>query len=46
MPAKMQGDLVAYVHRFRLGAFEVATVLDGVDLRYSVKPPFCLDMED
>lgn len=46
MPAALQGPRMATEHRFALGDFEVMTVLDGVALRDSVRPPFCLDLSD
>jgi len=46
MTAEMKGDLVADKHRFRLGGFEVISILDGVAVRDAVKPPFCIDMPD
>lgn len=46
MSAPLLGDLVADTHRFRLGEFEVTTILDGVALRDAVKPPFCIDRSD
>lgn len=46
MTAPMQGERSATIQRFRLGAFEVTTVLDGAVTRDAVKPPFCLDLDD
>ena len=46
MTAKMMGALNSPVHRFRLGDFEIMTVLDGTTLRDAVSPPFCMGMEE
>jgi glyoxylase-like metal-dependent hydrolase (beta-lactamase superfamily II) len=43
MPAPLFGDLRACVHRFRLGAFEVTTILDGAQVRLGLSPPFGVD---
>ncbi len=46
MTAAMQGADFATINRFRLGDFEVTSVLDGTVVRDAVKPPFCLDLDD
>ena len=43
MPAPLFGDLRACIHRFRLGAFEVTTILDGAQARQGLSPPFGID---
>ena len=45
MTAAMQGDVFATANRFRVGDFEVTTILDGKVNRDAVKPPFCLDLD-
>jgi glyoxylase-like metal-dependent hydrolase (beta-lactamase superfamily II) len=46
MSAPLSGTLRPDVHRFKLGNFEVTTILDGTMMRDSVKPPFCIDQSD
>ncbi len=43
MTAAMLGDLRPLFHRFRLGAFEVTTILDGAMVRDGISPPFGLE---
>ena len=43
MPAPLFGEKRACVHRFRLGAFEITTVLDGAQVRRGLSPPFAVD---
>jgi glyoxylase-like metal-dependent hydrolase (beta-lactamase superfamily II) len=43
MAAPLLGALRPCVHRFRLGAFEVTTILDGAQVRSGVSPPFGVD---
>ena len=38
MAAPLLGALRPCVHRFRLGAFEVTTILDGAQVRSGVSP--------
>ncbi len=45
MTAPMRGDLRPTVNRFRWGAAEVVTILDGAIRRDAIKPPFCLDKD-
>ena len=45
MAAELLGDLSPVVHRFRLGAFEVTTVLDGAMRRDGLSPPFGIDQD-
>lgn len=45
MPAALQGDLRATAHRFRVGAFEVTCVVDGVAVRDGVHPTFGHDVD-
>ena len=40
MTSKMQGVLRPSVYRFKLGAFELTTILDGVVQRDGPRPPF------
>jgi len=40
MPAPLQGPLRPTVNRFKLGGFEVATILDGVSIREKLYPNF------
>ena len=40
MPASLQGALQPTVYRFKLGGFEVATILDGKSLREGLHPSF------
>ena len=40
MPASLQGALRPTVNRFKLGGFEVATILDGVSIRDKLHPNF------
>ena len=42
MPAQMLGPIRPVVQRFKLGQFEVVTVLDGAMAREGVSPPFGL----
>ena len=46
MSAPLSGTLRPDVHRFKLGNYEVTTILDGTMMRDSVKPPFCVDQDD
>ena len=46
MTAAMQGALTATVNRFQVGSYEVTTILDGMVLRDTVKPPLCMDLSD
>lgn len=46
MTAAMQGAHFGTINRFQLGEFEVTSVLDGTVIPPSVKPPFCLDLDD
>lgn len=46
LTAPLLGTLRPQVHRFKLGAFEVTTILDGAFIRDAVKPPFCMDQTD
>jgi glyoxylase-like metal-dependent hydrolase (beta-lactamase superfamily II) len=43
MAAPLLGALRPCVHRFRLGAFEVTTLLDGAQVRSGISPPFGVD---
>ncbi len=40
MPAPMQGEMQPSIYRFKLGSFEVATVLDGKSIRDALHPSF------
>jgi glyoxylase-like metal-dependent hydrolase (beta-lactamase superfamily II) len=40
MPAPLLGHLRPNTYRFRLGAFEVTTILDGGQARQGISPPF------
>ena len=40
MPASLKGELQPTVYRFRLGGFEVATVLDAKAIRESLHPQY------
>lgn len=40
MPASLQGELQPTIYRFRLGGFEVATILDGKSIREGLHPNF------
>jgi glyoxylase-like metal-dependent hydrolase (beta-lactamase superfamily II) len=40
VPASLQGELQPTIYRFRLGGFEVATILDGKSLRDNLHPNF------
>ncbi|MEI9803346.1 MAG: MBL fold metallo-hydrolase [Pseudolabrys sp.] len=40
MPASIQGDLQPTIYRFKLGSFEVATILDGKSIRDKLHPNF------
>lgn len=46
MTAPLYGDHIATAHRFRIGGYDVTTVMDGKVIREAVKPPFCLDLDD
>jgi glyoxylase-like metal-dependent hydrolase (beta-lactamase superfamily II) len=46
MPAALFGPSTPYIYRFRLGAFEVTTVLDGTMVRETINPPFATDQDD
>jgi glyoxylase-like metal-dependent hydrolase (beta-lactamase superfamily II) len=41
--AAMLGALRPLVNRFKLGAFEVTTILDGAQVRDSLRPPFAIN---
>jgi glyoxylase-like metal-dependent hydrolase (beta-lactamase superfamily II) len=43
MTAAMKGPLRPLVNRFKLGSFEVTTILDGAQNRDSVRPPFAIN---
>jgi glyoxylase-like metal-dependent hydrolase (beta-lactamase superfamily II) len=43
MPAPLFGHLRPNTYRFRLGGFEVTTILDGGQVRQGVNPPFGVD---
>ncbi|MGI9520095.1 MAG: MBL fold metallo-hydrolase [Hyphomicrobiaceae bacterium] len=45
MAAPLLGAQRSKTHRFRLGNFEVTTILDGAFLLDNVKPPFCIDQD-
>ncbi len=40
MPASMQGEMQPSIYRFKLGGFEVATILDGKSMRDGMHPAF------
>jgi glyoxylase-like metal-dependent hydrolase (beta-lactamase superfamily II) len=40
VPASMQGELQPTFYRFKLGGFEVATILDGKSIRDALHPSF------
>lgn len=40
MPASLQGELQPTIYRFKLGDFEVATILDGKSIRDNLHPNF------
>jgi glyoxylase-like metal-dependent hydrolase (beta-lactamase superfamily II) len=40
VPASLQGELQPTIYRFKLGGFEVATILDGKSLREGLHPNF------
>ena len=40
MPASMQGEMQPTIYRFKLGGFEVATILDGKSIRDGLHPTF------
>ena len=40
MPAPMQGDMQATIHRFKFGEFEIATILDSKVVRGGLHPGF------
>ena len=46
MTAPLLGILRPETHRFKLGSFEVTTILDGAFLLDNVSPPFCMDQDD
>lgn len=46
MPAKLLGDIRPSIHRFTLGEAEITTVMDGAQMRPTVRPPFGLDFDD
>ena len=43
MASGLLGELRPLVHRFRWGQFEVTTILDGVQRRDGISPPFGID---
>ena len=45
MVATMLGDVRPCIHRFRLGSFEITTILDGSVVRDAIQPPFCMDQD-
>lgn len=45
MPAPLSGPLFHPVHRFKLGGFEVTTILDGA-VQIGVQPPFLLNKSE
>src|SRR5665647_2463510 len=40
VPASLQGELQPTIYRFKLGLFEVATILDGKSIREGLHPNF------
>jgi glyoxylase-like metal-dependent hydrolase (beta-lactamase superfamily II) len=40
VPASMQGEMQPTIYRFKLGGFEVATILDGKSMRDALHPSF------
>jgi glyoxylase-like metal-dependent hydrolase (beta-lactamase superfamily II) len=40
VPASLQGELQPTIYRFKLGGFEVATILDGKSIREGLHPSF------
>jgi glyoxylase-like metal-dependent hydrolase (beta-lactamase superfamily II) len=40
VPAPMQGEMQPSIYRFKLGGFEVATILDGKSMREGLHPAF------
>lgn len=42
MAASMLGELRPTINRFKLGSFEITTILDGAQVRDSLSPPFCM----
>lgn len=46
MTAPMLGTVRPLVHRFKLGSFEVTTLLEGALVRDAVNPPFCVGQSD
>ena len=40
MPASMQGEMQPTIYRFKLGGFEIATILDGKSMREWLHPAF------
>ena len=40
MPASLQGELQPTIYRFKLGGFEVSTILDGKSIREGLHPNF------
>ena len=45
MTAPLLGNLRPPVHRFKLGSFEVTTILDGAQIRPAISPPFAIDQD-
>ena len=40
MPASMQGEILPAIYRFKLGGFEVATIMDSYVIRSGLTPSF------
>ena len=40
MPASMQGEMLPNIYRFKLGGFEVATIMDSYVIRPGLTPSF------
>ena len=40
MPAAMQGEMLPNIYRFKLGGFEVATIMDSHVIRPGLTPSF------
>ena len=40
MPASMQGEMQPTIYRFKLGGFEVATIMDSKVIRSGLSPSF------
>jgi glyoxylase-like metal-dependent hydrolase (beta-lactamase superfamily II) len=40
VPASMQGEMQPTIYRFKLGGFEIATILDGKSMREGLHPAF------